>query len=247
MRNLAVPSPPKKVIIVGATSGIGLELAVQYMKSGFLVGITGRRLEKLKAFQQRFLGKAHIKQMDLALSGQSIIQLNHLISQMKGVDIIVICAGVGHINHQLEWQKEQQTIDVNVTGFTAIATTALNYFVQQGSGQLVSISSINGLRGSNVAPAYAASKAYVSNYMQGLRKKVNKLKLPIFVTDIQPGFVDTKMAQGEGLFWVAPVEKAAKQIKRAIDKKKKQAFITKRWRLVAWLLTGLPDWIYNRL
>ncbi|TQV88667.1 SDR family NAD(P)-dependent oxidoreductase [Aliikangiella coralliicola] len=236
-----------KIIIVGATSGIGLALAKKFVKDGHKVGVAGRRLEKLKAFQQKFLGKAFIKQMDITLTGQAIIQLDHLINQMEGVDIIVISAGIGFVNPELDWQKEQQTIDTNVRGFSAVASASLNYFIKQGHGQLVSISSINALRGSDVAPAYAASKAFVSNYMQGLRKKVFKLGLPISVTDIQPGFVATKMAKGDGLFWVSSSKKAASQIKNAILKKRKHVYITKRWRLVAWLLKILPDWLYHRI
>jgi short-subunit dehydrogenase len=58
----------------------------------------------------------------------------------------------------------------------------------------------------------------------------------VFVTDIRPGLVDTQMAKGEGLFWVMPVEKTAKQIYKAIVGKKKVAYVTKRWRLIAAVL-----------
>ncbi|HLA50420.1 MAG TPA: oxidoreductase, partial [Thermodesulfovibrionia bacterium] len=97
------------------------------------------------------------------------------------------------------------------------------------------------------SPAYNASKAFMSNYLEGLRQKTIKLKIPIVVTDIQPGFVNTAMAKGEGLFWVASPEKAAKQIFKAIESKKRHAYITKRWRIIAWLLTISPDWFYNKL
>jgi len=103
------------------------------------------------------------------------------------------------------------------------------------------------LRGSGATPAYNASKAFVSNYMEGLRQKVSKLKLPITVTDVQPGLVDTAMAQGEGLFWVAPPEKAARQIFDVIKSRRERAYVTKRWRAIAWLLKAVPDYIYNKM
>ncbi|WP_444995878.1 SDR family NAD(P)-dependent oxidoreductase [Aliikangiella sp. IMCC44359] len=237
----------KKVVIIGASSGIGLSLAKQYVDAGFLVGITGRRLELLKSFQQQYLGKVFIKQMDVSQTSQAIIQLQHLISQMGGMDIIIINAGIGFLNKRLNWQKEEKVINTNVSGFCAIASTSLNYFIQQKSGQLVSISSINALRGSDTAPAYAASKAFVSNYVEGLRKKIKKLKLPIDVTDIQPGFVDTDMVRGEHLFWVASSTKAAQQIIQAIKKRKKLVYISKRWRLIAWAMKLMPDWVYNKI
>jgi len=86
----------------------------------------------------------------------------------------------------------------------------------------------------------------VSNYLQGLRYKVAGLGLPITVTDIQPGFVDTAMAQGPSLFWVASPEKAAAQIYEAIRRKRRQATITKRWRLFAWVLKLAPDRFFER-
>lgn len=100
---------------------------------------------------------------------------------------------------------------------------------------------------SGIAPAYNASKAYQINYMEGLRQKATKSPYSIYTTDIRPGFVDTAMAKGEGLFWVTPVDKAVKQIKKAISKKKKVAFISKRWRYVTILFRLLPSAIYCRM
>lgn len=123
-------------------------------------------------------------------------------------------------------------------GFTAVAIETMKFFKHQGHGHLVGISSIAALKGNKDAPAYSASKAYISNYLEGLRKSVSKTS--ITVTDIQPGLVDTDMAKGDGLFWVAPKEKAARQIFKVIKKKKKHAYITKRWRIIAWILKLLP-------
>jgi short-subunit dehydrogenase len=110
----------------------------------------------------------------------------------------------------------------------------------------ICISSIAAIRGSGAAPAYAASKAFMSNYLEGLRIKAFKTGLPIVVTDIQPGFVDTAMAQGQGLFWVAPPNTAALQIYKAIERKAKHAYVTRRWSIIGWLLKALPDFLYYR-
>lgn len=117
----------------------------------------------------------------------------------------------------------------------------------QSSGHIAGISSIAAIRGPGKAPAYNASKSFMSNYLEGLRQKASKSGIAITVTEIQPGFVNTAMAKGEGLFWVAPPEKAAWQIFKAITGKKKHAYITKRWRSIAWLLKIMPRWIYNKL
>jgi short-subunit dehydrogenase len=123
----------------------------------------------------------------------------------------------------------------------------MKLFLAQGYGHLAGISSIAALRGSWEAPAYNASKAFASNYLEGMHAKAVKSGKPIYVTDIQPGFVDTAMAQGEGLFWIASPQKAANQILEAIRKRKRHAYITRRWRLIGWILKLLPDFIYTKL
>ena len=101
--------------------------------------------------------------------------------------------------------------------------------------------------GGAAAPAYNASKAFVSNYLEGLRVRARKQNLDIAVTDVLPGFVDTAMAQGDGLFWVSPPQKAAKQIANAIDRRQSRIYVTKRWQIIAWALKLMPDWLYWRI
>ena len=135
--------------------------------------------------------------------------LDGLIQEMDGVDLVVISAGCGLFNPDLDFAKEKETIDVDVTGFAAMANVAFKHFIKQRAGHLVGISSIAALRGSESSPAYGASKAFVSNYLEGLRQKAHKLGLPITVTEIQPGFVDTAMTKGiKGLFWVASLRES---------------------------------------
>ena len=148
---------------------------------------------------------------------------------------------------KLEFDIENSTNKLNVIAFTEIVDWTFNYFEKQGKGHLIAISSIAGIRGSRIAPAYNASKAYQINYLEGLRQKATKTKKPIYITDIRPGFVDTDMAKGEGQFWVATKEKAAKQIFGFIKKKKTVGYVSKRWRLIAILLKVIPNGIYKRI
>ncbi len=236
----------KKAIIIGATSGIGRELAKILSLNNYIVGMAGRRTELLSNLQSEISG-SYIKRIDVTESEEAITRLNELIQEMGGLDLIVISSGVGFINPELDWKQEKETIDVNISGFATIANAAFKYFSNQGLGHIVGISSIAAIRGSGEAPAYNASKSFVSNYLEGLRQKASKSGIAIIVTEIQPGFVNTAMAKGEGLFWVSPPEKAARQIFKAINNKKKHAYITKRWRIIAWLLKVIPGWIYNKL
>lgn len=236
-----------KAIIIGASSGIGKELARVLSHNGYIVGLTGRRVELLTALQTELSTESFVKAMDISQTDKAIRQLTELIDEMNSVELVVISAGVGFINSELEWEKEKATIETNVFGFAAMANVAVKHFLEQRAGHLVGISSIAALRGTGGAPAYNASKAFTSNYLEGLQQKCAKLKLPIVVTDVKPGFVDTAMAQGEGLFWVAPPEKAAQQIYEAIKARRTHVYVTKRWRSIGVLLKLIPHYIYNKM
>lgn len=237
----------KRAIIIGASSGIGKALAEVLSADGYALGLTGRRVPLLQEIQNNLGGDITIQEMDVSEPLTAQEQFNKLAGEMGSIDLVIINAGTGYINPDLSYDPEQETIDTNISGFTAIATASYQLFKKQGTGHIVGISSIASFRGSSFAPAYSASKAYVSNYMEGLRLKAFKDKFDLQVTDILPGFVDTPMAKGDGLFWVASPEKAARQIAGAIKNGKKRAYITKRWRLIAWIMKVLPEALLKRV
>ncbi len=237
----------KKAIIIGATSGIGKGLAKLLSDNNYVVGITGRRIELLEKLKSEKPSSYFIKTFDVTDIKIAVEKLDELKTELGGLDLLIISSGIGDLNDNLEFEIEKRTIDTNVLGFTCIANWAFNLFEKQKFGHLVAISSVGGLRGSRQAPAYNASKAYQINYLEGLRQKVTNLKEPIFVTDIRPGLVDTEMAKGEGLFWVMPVEKTVRQIYKAIISKKKVAYVTKRWQLIATILKRIPRPIYDNM
>ncbi|TAL66312.1 MAG: SDR family NAD(P)-dependent oxidoreductase, partial [Bacteroidetes bacterium] len=188
-----------------------------------------------------------VKTFDVTDTKAAVEKLEELTSELGGLDLLILSSGTGDINDKLDFEIEKQTIDTNVLGFTAIADWAFNYFDKNKTGHLVAITSIAGLRGSRQSTSYNATKSYQINYLEGLRQRANKTKLPIFITDIRPGFVDTDMAKGDKLFWVSPADKAARQIYNAIKKRRKIAYITKRWLLIAIVLKLLPAWIYDKI
>jgi len=237
----------KKVIVVGATSGIGMGLARIFVQNQYQVGITGRRLPLLHQLCNENPDACFVKAMDVTQPDEAIRQLEMLVAEMGGLDLLILNSGTGHRNEALDFTLELPAIQTNVLGFTALADWAFNYFSEQKGGHLAVVSSVAGIRGSRFAPAYGASKAYQISYMQALRQKAKKLKLQVTITDIRPGFVDTAMAQGDGLFWVASVEKAAQQIYKALSQKKEIVYITKRWRLVAGFIRLLPRMIYEKV
>jgi short-subunit dehydrogenase len=236
----------KKAIILGASSGIGKGLARLLVARNYIVGITGRRESLLQELKNENPESYIIKPFDISDSKHVSHKLNELSDELGGLDLFVVSSGYGELNDPLDFDIEKQTIDTNVAGFTAAADWAFNYFKNQCYGHLVAITSIAGIRGYRDAPAYNASKSYQINYLEGLRLKAYKQKLPLTITDIRPGFVDTPMAKGDYKFWVASVDDAVSGIYRAIANKSRVAYVTRRWAMVAFLYKLLPLFIYKR-
>lgn len=234
-------------IIIGASSGIGRALAVDLSRHGYRVGAVARRTDLLTELQAELTGPCLIRSVDVSRPEQAMQSLQELIDELRDVELFIISAGTGFENAPLEWEPERATIAVNVLGFAGMVNVAVKHLEARGSGHLVGISSLAALRGNGIAPAYNASKAFVSNYLQGVRYRFAKLKLPVVVTDVQPGFVDTRMAGAERPFWVASPEKAARQITAAIRGRKRHVYVTRRWRIIAWLLRMVPDALYARI
>lgn len=237
-----------KILIVGATSGIGRALFELYASQGHEVAVVGRRQEMLDEMcRQHSQGTVYAYRADVTDVESTPVWLDGVWKDMAGVDVVIASAGVGELNPQLEYAKEVATLNTNVVGWTCLVDEVFNRFLAQGRGHLAVISSVGGQRGEPSAPAYTATKAFQINYAEALRKKARKSGLPIYVTDIRPGFVDTKMAQGEGLFWVMPAEKVALQIARAIRRRRSVAVVTKRWRPIHFLWRHLPRFVYDRV
>jgi short-subunit dehydrogenase len=237
----------KKCIIIGATSGIGRELAKVYSANGYKVGITGRRENLLNELKNENPGLYVTKTFDISVLHHNSNYLEELVAELGGLDILIISSGTGNENEKLDFEIEKITLDTNVMGVTEIADWGFNFFRKQGHGHLAAISSIAGMRGGRFNPAYSASKAFQMNYLEGLRAKAKNLKLSVYITDIRPGFVDTAMAKSPKKFWVATPQKAAKQIYSALNRKKKIAYITKRWIIFAYIIKLLPKWIFDRI
>ncbi len=233
----------KNAIIFGATSGIGKELAKILVNNNYKVLVTGRRLEKLKEIKATNTDKYLIKQHDITDIESSDLFFENL--PFDKVDLIVLSSGVGDPNYKLKYSIDLKTMNTNVLGTTKLMQLSYNYFNKQGYGHLVGITSIASIRGNRHVPAYFASKAYQSSYLESLWMKAARSKNDIVVTNILPGYVDTAMAKGN-MFWISTLDKACKQIYTAIKKKKKKAYITKRWRLVAVFLRIMPANIINK-
>lgn len=236
----------KKAIIIGASSGIGRALAVVLSKNGYEVGLAARRIEHLQELQKVLPNKSYIKQIDVAQSSQAMGYLKELAREMGGYDLFIVNAGVGFDDQDRDWSKQRQMLDVNVVGFAAMVHEGLDHFIAQGHGHLVGITSIAALRGGKNAFTYCATKAFDAIFLEGIRNTIRSMHLPIYVTDIKPGYVDTEMVKhSKNKFWEATPDEAAEQIYVAIQKKQNHAYVTKRWCIIAWIFRLAPDWLYD--
>jgi short-subunit dehydrogenase len=238
----------KTAIIFGATSGIGKAIAEILVKDGYKVAITGRRLEKLKEIQAKYPNQIDIYQNDIQQVAEVEKVFTDIVQKFEKIDLIIQSSGVGFINPELNWEKEQETIKTNVLGVTKLYDLAYNLFREQQSGHLVGITSIASIRGNRGAPAYFASKAYQKAYLESLFIKTKTIRSKqVFITDIRPGFVDTAMALGDGIFWMVSLDKAAKQMYAAIKKKKRVVYVSKRWGIIAFVLKIAPAWMLKKM
>jgi len=238
----------KTAVITGATSGIGRYLAFELSKRGYTLGLTGRRIELLESLQAELPGSSIIQKMDVTDVQASEQQLLDMIHQLGHVDVLILNAGIASYTSDFRWEDENRIIQTNVTGFCALLNVYWHYCAEHGkAGHIVGVSSVASHIPNGGSTAYNASKAFISNYMTGLQIKAKKKYLPITITDIKPGFVDTPMTKGQrNMFWVSTPEKACRQIADAIEQKKPNVYITRRWRFAALMARLIPNAFYRK-
>lgn len=222
------------ILIIGATSGIGHELWRHYAVSGNRVAVMGRREAELDTMVRTAPDNTFKSVCDIADTRSFDVAFDRIVSESGTLDLVIVCAGVGELNPDLDIPAELATLRVNVEGWTNCVDRVYNHFSEQGRGHLVTITSVGGLQPTPVAPSYSASKAFQINYTKSLQ--VKSKGTGILVTEIRPGLVDTRMAKGEGLFWVMPLDRVTASIIRAIDRKRRRLIVTRRWRLLNFLL-----------
>jgi len=247
MENSDQAGGARSAVIVGAASGIGEALARRLAGDGWRVMLLARRVDRLKEIAESIGRGAEWRAVDVSRPEEAVAVLMGVFADSGPIDLVVISSGTGSLNSDLQWEADRETIAVNVVGFTAVAQAAMRCFIERGAGHLVGITSVAALRGTAAAAAYSASKAYQSVYLDSLRDLVRSRRLPITVTEIQPGFVDTAMMKpGRPLspllrrLVVSTPQKAADQITAAIRRKAKHAYVSRRYALIAAALKCLP-------
>lgn len=230
----------KKAIVVGASSGIGREVARLLAERGWQVGVAARRLELLADF-----GVAAQIDVTAADAGE---QLLALVERLGGMDLYFHASGIGKQNRQLTEDIELRTMETNALGFTRMVGTAYRYMASHGGGHIAVISSIAGTKGLGPAPAYSATKALQNTYIEALEQLANAQRLGIRFTDIRPGFVDTGLLRdGHRYPLLLSKEAVARDIVRSLEHRRHVRVIDWRWRAITWLWRRLPRCLWRRL
>lgn len=243
----------KRAIVVGASVGMGRALCKELAADGYVVGMAARRIELLEQLQQEIPTQTYVRAMDVSKPQEAVDILNDLIAEMGGLDLLVITV-TGFYDCEFdnrEWQHSRPVLDVDVLGFFALARTAMVLFEQQGHGHLVGFSSVDGYHGVSYCPAYSASKAFCSRHLEAERNYCKQHNLAITVTEIIPGYVDSKKdfdyAALPSAYWVETLEDATREIFEAIKNKEAIAYITKRQQKIVELLRIIDNDLYNAL
>lgn len=232
----------KRAIVVGASSGIGLEVAKLLMAQGWKVGVAARRIEQMKD-----LGAAAVERIDVT-TDDATEGLQRLITKLGGMDLYFHASGIGKQNRELTADIELATLQTNGVGFTRMIGEAYRYFAKQGSGHIAAITSIAGTKGLGPAPSYSATKAMQNVYLQALEQQARSRGLDIVFTDVRPGFVDTALLAGDFHYpLMLRPEKVAQEIVCAINHHQHIRIIDWRYRILTAVWRRIPRWIWRRI
>lgn len=236
----------KRIIIIGATSGIGREVANIYIAQGWKVGVAGRRAQELESLRQTAPTQVFTQVLDVT-ADDAPQKLHALIEQTGGMDVFLLSSGIGKQNYSLQMDIELATASTNVEGFIRMTNAAYHYFKEQGYGHLAVISSIAGTKGLGAASAYSATKRFQNTYMEALEQLARMNKLNISFTDIRPGFVSTPLLKDDSYPMLMKATDVASQIAKAIKKKKRIAIIDWKYRILVFFWRLIPKGIWLRL
>lgn len=237
----------KRAVIMGATSGIGYEVARLLLSEGWKLGLTGRREENLRKLQSEFPGQVCIKAIDVKDedAGNALFSL---IDELGGMDMYFHSSGIGYQNANLDADIELNTLETNGTGFTRMVGAAFRYFRDKGKGHIAVISSIAGTKGLGIAPAYSATKRFQNTYIDALEQLASMKKLDIRFTDIRPGFVATNLLNdGKKYPMLMKTDYTARLIVKALNRKKRIAVIDWKYRILVFFWRLIPRCVWKRM
>ena len=245
----------KTAIIIGATSGIGREVAIRLIEQGWKVGLAGRREERMADIQGKF-GASQVTYAVIDITkADSTAALDGLLGKTGAPDLFLHCSGIGNQNPQIDEDVEMRVIQTNCNGMVRMVAHFMNYikahpeaYNKEHKAHIAVITSVAGTNGLGISAAYSASKKMQSTYLTGLAQLSSMEKIPVIFSDIRPGFVATEILDPNQHYpFIMTADKAAGYILK--DLKRHKRIITFDWRfraiVVLWHL--IPRFIWERL
>lgn len=238
----------KRIVIMGASSGIGLTMAEMLASRGVPVGLAARRIEPLLQLKGRCPDNVTVKSIDITQSDAPVKMLQ-LIEALGGMEIYIHVAGIGYENLSLDPDREAEIVETNATGFARMIDTAYRYMRNNGiAGQIAAVTSVAGTKGIGRLSAYSASKSFDQAYLTALQQLAYTERSGIRFTDIRPGWTHTPLLiPGVKYPMEMDVRYVAVEALRAIVKKKRVAVIDWRWNMVVGLWRLIPDSLWVRM
>lgn len=237
-----------KVIVVGASSGIGAAVAKELAASGAKVALVARREEELNLVAASYPAQFSVYTHDVCAFDEVPALFERIVAELGGLDTLVYAAGVmpSIAEGEYSFDKDRMMIDVNLLGAMAWMNPSAARFEAARTGTIIGISSIAGERGRRGNPAYCTSKAALSTYLESLRNRASRYG--VNVVTIKPGFIDTAMTRGmKGLLWLISAEKASNAIVAMARRGgSPSGFVPSRWALVAFVIRSIPSWLFRR-
>jgi short-subunit dehydrogenase len=239
----------ERVIITGASSGIGAALAREYAKRGATLGLIARRQAELDALASELGGTAVTYPVDVRDGPMLAASARDFIGRFGGPDVVIANAGVSAGNlTQLDDDIAtcQWILDVNVVGIVKTFQPYLAGMLEGRRGTLVGIASVAGIRGLPGAGAYSASKAAAITYLESLRVELRGSG--VSVVTIAPGYIETDMTAKNPyrMPFLLPADEAARRFVKAIDARVSYTVIPWQMAIVAKLLRILPRPVFDR-
>ena len=223
---LSIFAAMKRAIIIGASSGIGREVAMLLLADGWRVGIAARRIEVLREIKNAFPEQVETARIDITDNGAAT-ELQSLVDRLGGMDLYFHASGIG---------QQNRTVDA-----------AFGYMVAHGGGHIAVISSIAGTKGLGPVAAYSATKAFQNTYIQALEQLSISRKLNLSFTDIRPGFVDTPLLTGDRYPLLMDKTRVARYIVRALAARRHVYIIDWRYRILVFFWRLIPNRMWRKM
>lgn len=239
----------KKIIIIGASSGMGMRVATDFARLGWRVGIAARREDRLKEIKGLYPDRVEYMAIDVEAE-DAVERFYKLIELIDGMDYLLYAAGCGWRNPDLDEALDARTVGVNVLGFTKIINAAYKYFRQTANvtrGHICAITSVAGTKGIGISATYSASKRYQWTYLQAIDQLAHQQHVNVAVTDIRPGFVDTPLLNGREYPMEMSIDYVAPRLEKAMMRSRRVAVIDSRWAVVTALWKLVPDALWRRI